>query len=128
MITGIPAGQYAEVQERVWPFLERLEKHDKDGMTAAEYEIGIKARDYQLWVLGDWEAICLTRVTRKAVRLEWVVGRNRHKWQNELDDALRQWGRKLGKERLIVLARPGWAKLARERGFREMQRAYEARL
>lgn len=128
MIRGVPAIEYPEVREMVWPHLLRIERHDKDGMTAGEYEQGILSRDYQLWSLNDFEAICLSKLTRKAVRLEWVVGHNRHKWQNELDSELRQWGRALGKERLIVMARPGWAKLAKERGFREMQRAYEARL
>lgn len=127
-VDGIPAARLPDVIETVRPFLNRLERHDKDGMTAGEYEAEIFERRMQLWRLGDWEAIALTRITREAVRLEWVVGKNRTVWQDVLDEELRKWGRSLGKKRLIVMARPGWASLAKKRGFRELQRAYEARL
>lgn len=125
MIVGVPAAEYAARDQEFRPFLERIERHDKDGITADEYSQLILNRDYQLWDLSG-EAIALTKVTWNAVRLEWVVGKNRHKWQEDLDDVLRQWGRSLGKKRLIVLARPGWAKLADKLGYKEIQRAYEA--
>lgn len=128
MIKGIPADQYQSVAEKVEPLLDRLATHDKDGMTAEEYKGEIIDRNLQLWVLGDFEAIAITKITREAVRLEWVVGRNRHKWQDLLDVELRRWGRSLGKKRFLVLARPGWARLAKKRGFREIQRAYEVTL
>ena len=128
MVEGIPAAQFDEHAARIRPHLERIERHDKDGVTAAEYEREIWARNLQVWSLGDFEAIAITRVTRDAVRLEWVVGRNRHHWQDQLDTELRIWGKALGKKRFLVLARPGWAALAKKRGFRERQRAYEVRL
>lgn len=128
MVDGIPAADFDLHAETIRPFLERLAGHDKDGMTAAEYEAEIRDRTYQIWRLGDWEAIALTQLTREAVRLIWVVGRNRAMWQDKLDEELRAWGRALGKKRMIVSARPGWAKLAKERGFKELQRVYEAKL
>ena len=128
MIRGIPASDYPAVEAKVWPFLARIQRHDKDGITAQDYHQMIVNRERQLWVLGDWEAIALTLITPEAVRLEWVVGKNRHKWQDVLDDELRKWGKALGKKRLLVMARPGWAKLAKERGYREMQRAFEVKL
>lgn len=127
-IEGIPAARFNDVADFVRPLLKRIERHDKDGETAEEYEARILSKGLQLWRLGDWEAIALTCVTREAIRLEWVVGKNRHSWQNVLDNELRRWGRALGKKRLIVMARPGWAKLAKERGFKELQRTYEAKL
>lgn len=127
-VEGVPAADFFEVADIVRPFFARLERHDKDGMTAQEYEAEILDRRLQLWRLGDWEAIAITKVTREAVRLEWVVGKNRNHWQDMLDEELRKWGRAMGKKRLIVLARPGWASLAKRRGFRELQRAYEVGL
>lgn len=127
-VEGIPAAILPDVLHIVRPFLQRLERHDKDGKTWPEYEAQILNREAQLWRLGDWEAIAITKVTREAVRLEWVVGKNRRIWQDALDEVLRDWGRTLGKKRLIVLARPGWAALAKKRGFKELQRAYEAKL
>lgn len=127
MVNGIPASEYGLHRHWIVPHLETIARHDKDGMTAPEYEDGIVNREYQVWALGEQEGICLTRVMRNSVRLEWVAGRNRKKWQKALDDALREWTRALGKKRLIVMARPGWAALAKELGYREFQRGYEVR-
>lgn len=127
-VNGIAEKFYFSNRLWVYPHLEEVARHDKDGMTAEEYERNILDRHYQLWELGERDGICLTRVTRDAVRLEWVAGRDRKKWQGDLDRALRDWARALGKVRVIVLARPGWAKLAEELGYREFQRGYEVRL
>ena len=127
-VNGIPLAEYAAHRDWVWPFLLEIERHDKDGQSAREYEEQIQARDLQVWALGEREGVCLTRVTREAVRLEWVAGKNRNRWQKDLDRALRDWARALGVKRLIVLARPGWASLAKELGYREFQRGYEVRL
>lgn len=128
MVRGVPEAEYFNNQRWVLPHLETVARHDKDGQTAAEYEQEILNRCLQLWELGEHDGIALTRVTRDAVRLEWVAGVNRTKWQHQLDEEIRKWGRALGKNRLIIHARPGWAKLASELGYREFQRVYEAKL
>lgn len=128
MVEGITAQQYPMLRDKIWPHLERLERHDKDGQTAEEYEEKILARDLQVWSLNEFEAIAVTTVSRDAVRLEWVVGRNRHNWQEDLDKALRSWATHLGKKRILVTARPGWASFAKKTGYREAYRTYEAKL
>ena len=127
MIRGVLAAEFESRQSEFMPHLERAARHDRFGETAEEIADGILSRRYQLWELGEY-GIALTIVHRDAVQLLWAVGRDRHEWQDHLDNALRQWAQALGKPRLIVIARPGWAKLAKSLGYKEVQRTYEVRL
>ena len=81
MIWTIPADQYAEHRDSIRPLLERFEERDLDGTTADDLEREILAREAQLWVVGQFAGICLTRVTRESVRLDRYAGDNGH-WRD----------------------------------------------
>lgn len=128
MVEGILIAELPQFAGQIRAHLNRIARHDKYEKTAAEYEAEIMAGKIQVWSLSNFEAMALTSVQRSCVKLEWVVGHNRHKWQEALDAELRAWANHLGKPRLIVNARPGWARLAKKLGYREMQRVYEVAL
>ena len=118
MIRGILSTDFMSVREKVRPFIENIASRDLDGTTADEIEKDILQRNSQLWVINDFQAICLTHVTREAVRVEAAVGTNRRAWQSELDEHLREWAKRLGKKRVVGLVRPGWYKWAKTQGYR----------
>ena len=127
-VNGVAAADFPSVRERVRPFLENFASRDLDGRTADDFEKAITDRDQQLWVINDFQAVALTQVTTRAVRLTQCAGVRRHEWQNELDDTIRSWGRRLGKEWAVIEGRPGWSKAARARGYRERHREMAVKL
>lgn len=124
MIVGIPSRELGLVQDQVWPFLENFAERSLGRVTAEGLFEAIRVRDRQLWVLGDWQAVVLTSVGRESVTIEHCAGTDREDWQQEVDETICAWARSLGKRRVFSLARPGWAKYARERGFREIHREW----
>lgn len=118
MIEGILSTEFFRVRDQVRPFLESIAKRDLDGTTVEEMEMEFLNKTNQLWVINNFQAICVTRVTREAVRVEAATGVNRRAWQGELDDHLREWAKALGKKRVVGLVRPGWYKWAKTQGYR----------
>ena len=127
-VSGVRATDFPAVQARVRPFLEDFAAHDMDGRTADEFEAAIAERAQQLWVINDFQAVALTQVTGGAVRITQCAGERRLEWQDALDDTIREWGRRLGKEWVVITGRPGWSKAAKARGYREIHREMAVRL
>lgn len=112
---------YAD-RDRLRPFFENFAAREHDHTIAAEYEADLLSGLRQAWVINDFQAVCLTKLTTDCVRITHCAGLRRHDWQEELDDVLRQWARALGKKRIVALVRPGWAKFGRSRGYKEAHR------
>lgn len=110
------------VIDRVWPFLENFAERSPFGDTAEDYAASIRERDAQLWVIGDFQAVALTRVHREAVQITHCAGENREQWQEAFDDEIRQWAQALGKPRIVATVRPGWSRWGKSRGYRELHR------
>lgn len=121
-VKGIPSADFWNVRDRVWPFLENFASRDPDGMLAEEMAGEIMDRKTQLWVIGDFQAVAITRVTRLAVRIERAAGVRRHEWQELFDAEIRAWARALGKKRVIGTVRPGWAPFGKKQGYVEKHR------
>jgi hypothetical protein len=125
-LRGIPADDVDLDQLRPW--LLHFEARSHGTTTARALEWAILGRDRQLWVCGDWQAVVLTSVHPDAVRIDFCAGRRREDWQQSVDEVIGAWARSLGKTYVISLARPGWAKYARERGYREIHREFAKRI
>lgn len=122
MISGVPASDYPLLRARVLPFLENFASRDLDGFTVTDFEADILSRERQVWSIRDFQALALTCLTPKAVRITHCAGVRRHEWQEAFDEEIRDWARSLGKVRVIGTVRPGWARFGKERGYREMHR------
>lgn len=122
MIRGVPAAIYGDHRGEAWPYLLHFASRDLDGMTAHDLEMGIIARQRQLWSINDWQAVALTMLTDEAVRITHCAGRGRKDWQEAFDDEMQAWARALGKRRVVALVRPGWARFGKARGYREAHR------
>lgn len=128
MIYSVPVEDYPALAPRIWPFLKGFEDRDLDGATARDMEEEILARRVQVWVIGDFKALALTRVTRDAVRIDRCAGKDRGEWQGALLDMMKGWASDLGKRRVISLMRPGWSGFAKQVGARERHREYTLEL
>lgn len=118
MIEGVALGDFDKVRDSVRGYLEGVAARDLDGATVDDIERDIITGRSQLWLINEGQAICLTCITKEAVRVEAAVGSKRREWQEELDDHLKNWAKALGKKRVVGLVRPGWYKWAKTQGYR----------
>jgi hypothetical protein len=121
-VKGVPQSDIPAAMPHIRPFLENFAKRDLDGATAEDYEAEVLRGAYQVWNINDWQACALTRLTTEAVRITHCAGVDRRAWQESLEDTVKEWGRALGRKRVIGTVRPGWAKFAKKRGYREAHR------
>lgn len=124
MISGLPSTILPSVQKEIWPFLEGFADRSRERWTADSLWSALMECDKQAWMVGDWQAVCITSVTEYAIHIEACSGIRRHEWQEELDETLTAWAKELGKDRIFALARPGWAKYGNKRGYREIHREF----
>ena len=73
----------------------------------------IAQRHVQLWRIGDWDALAVTRYRdfpkRGVLCIEWLSGAGMSKWINDLVEALETFGRMMGCEKIeFTTPRKGW--------------------
>lgn len=119
---GIPADHWDNYAERVRPFLQHFAARSHGRWDASRLEGDILKRERQIWVFGDFQMCLMTHVEPEGIYLDACAGRQRGDWVDAVDEAMRDWAQKLGKKRIFSLCRPGWAREAKKRGFREIHR------
>lgn len=117
MIWGIHSSDIPEHAERLAPFLMNFAEKSHSRTTAVQLLDAIMAKDMQVYVAGDFKAVCLTSVHPEHVEINCCSGENRTEWQDKLEFHIAEWARFLGKKRVIMIARPGWQKWARGKGY-----------
>ena len=118
MIEGIPARLYPPVRHRCLPFLENFVARSMGRWTVEDLENDVLDSSRQLWRIGDFQALAMTALDAENVIIDAAAGVRRHEWQDELDRTLREWGKALGKRRIIAFVRRGWEPFGRSRGYR----------
>jgi hypothetical protein len=121
-LIGVPA---PDIDWRLlWPWLEGFAERSHGTTTADALAHEIDNQLRQLWVCGDWQAVVLTSVHPDAIKIDFCAGTERGDWQQSIDETVCAWARATGKRWVLSLARPGWTKYARERGYRETHREF----
>ena len=118
MITGVLAHEYAALRARFWPYLDGFASRSQGRVTADELDARIVGKEAQLWMAGDFAAVCMTSLGADHVSIDFCSGRERENWQDALVATIAAWGREQGKSWIIISGRPGWSKWARSRGYR----------
>lgn len=113
---------YWDIREQARPFLENFCDRSLDRWTLQTLERDIMERDRQLWNISDFQAVCLTSVGETWVAIDACAGVRRREWQEELEETIRSWAKRLGKRRIIAKVRPGWAPFGRQCGYKEKHR------
>ena len=117
MIWGVHSSDVPGYAERLAPFLMNFAEKSHARTTAVQLLDAIMARDMQVYVADDFKAVCLTSVHPDHVEINCCAGEDRTEWQDELEEHIAEWARFLGKKRVIMIARPGWQKWARGKGY-----------
>ena len=87
--------------------------------TALQLLDQIMSEHMQVYVVDDFKAVCLTTVHPDHIEINCCAGEDRTDWQDDLEAHIAEWARITGKERVIMIARPGWAKWAKGKGYRQ---------
>ena len=118
MIWGIHAADIPAYSDRIAPFLLNFAEKSHARTTALQLLDAIMARDMQVWVCGDFQAVCLTSVHPEHIEINCCAGVDREDWQDELEAHIAEWAAHLGKKRLIMITRPGWSRWAKTKGYK----------
>ncbi len=119
MIWGVLASDVPAYAERLAPFLLNFAEHSHKRATALQLLDQIMSEHMQVYVVDDFKAVCLTTVHPQHIEINCCAGEDRTDWQDDLEAHIAEWARITGKERVIMIARPGWAKWAKTRGYRQ---------
>lgn len=124
MITGIPSVQIPNEWERIRPFLENFAMRSHCRWTVDNLLMDLQNRQRQVWKVNDYQALFLTSIYPDSVHIDALSGKNRKDWQDDVLEAMEHWARALGKRHVISMARPGWHKFFKGKGYREIHREY----
>ena len=119
MIWGIHARDIPAYAERLAPFLLDFAAHSHARTTALQLLDAIMAEEMQTYVADDFKAVCLTTVHPEHIEINCCAGEDRTDWQDDLEAHITEWAKAMGKDRVIMIARPGWSKWAKTRGYRQ---------
>lgn len=119
MIWGLPVEQYDGLAVHVRPMIEKMSERSSGRWTAETLEWDLLSRDRQAWVVGRFQALCLTHVGPEHVGIDGCVGEGVNDWWDDLHAKIKEWAQSLGKKRIIVLARPGWYKFGKQLGYKQ---------
>ena len=119
MIWGVLASDVPAYAERLAPFLLNFAEHSHKRATALQLLDQIMSEHMQVYVVDDFKAGCLTTVHPEHIEINCCAGEDRTDWQDDLEAHIAEWAKATGKERVIMIARPGWAKWAKTRGYRQ---------
>ena len=119
-VRGVPASQIPLVWHCVEPILSRaILKHTDEDANAALLDL--MQEKSQLWVIGDFDAVCLTQINiRQTVKVLWiyyVAGDNLKDWIGELVKQLGAFAAFKGCTRLEFTGRLGWKRVLEKHGF-----------
>ena len=117
MIWGIHSSDIPGYAERLAPFLMNFAEKSHSRTTAVQLLDAIMAKDMQVYVADDFKAVCLTSVHPDHIEINCCAGEDRTEWQDELEAHIAEWARIKRKKRVIMIARPGWQKWARGKGY-----------
>lgn len=108
--------------DRLLPALESCAERSLGRFTVSGLIEDIFELKKQVYVLNDWQGVCITSCYEDYIYVHCAFGENSEEWRDELDDHLRAWAKATGKTRIFGLVRPGWSKWAKSRGYKELHR------
>ncbi|WP_299949073.1 hypothetical protein [uncultured Ruegeria sp.] len=124
MIRGVPAAEIPSLLDSLKPFIEKFASISRGRFTVKTLFQDIMERDRQVWVAGDFQAVCMTSIGLSSVNIDFCAGVRAREWQSDLEQEIRTWAISLGKKRIFVTGRRGWERFGKPLGYREIERNY----
>jgi hypothetical protein len=110
---------------KVEGFIEKAAKYTYGRYTTGNIYDLVKEGDYQLWVAFDGETFkgavvtnIITYPQRKLLGMQFCGGEELSIWKDPMLNLLKRFARDLGCEGIESTARPGWAKIFQNDGFK----------
>jgi len=129
MIRGVQADELWDVWPHVAVYFKSFEDRAGGDLTAGQLLEQIVKKTRQMWVAiidGKVKACALTQVMdppAETVVLDFCAGEGREDWRDDMVAEIEAWARHLGKRRVRIICRPGWAREIK--GYRETHRVIE---
>ena len=124
MIVGIPSNCIANEWPKLKPFFENFAKRSHGRWTAEGILDDVLNQRQQVFCVNNYQALVLTSVQKDSVNIDACAGAKRREWQDDVVDHMEEWAKALGKKYVISMARPGWSRFFKPRGFKEIHREF----
>lgn len=112
----------------IWPKVAHLVRPAIEYVDSGFSEDDIRNRlivaDMQLWVVGDYQAACVTQIVvypqHKVCLVVALGGDGMDEWFGELMDQVEDWARQMGCRYVEEYGRKGWLRVGKKRGYEEL--------
>lgn len=118
-VTGLQSHNVHLFGDQLWPFLEQFTENGR--YTVYDLFEQIANQDRQCWVIGNFRAVALTRVTNEQFKTCWIThlsGDGLSDWQDAFEE-IEAWARSIGCKRIEAVARPGYEKIGKKYGLKK---------
>lgn len=120
-LTRIPSGRVEDYWPHIAPPIQR--GADTLGLYNAAYvRPRLESGEWQAWVAGDFEAVCLTEIQKfdkaQVLIIRGLAGDGMDRWLHHLA-TIEKWGAERGCDRVRIVGRPGWERALKD--YRKVQ-------
>lgn len=122
VIVGVPS----TLIDEIWPLVDRMLleacERGRGKEIPDDIRLALNASDLQLWLLwdGTLRGLVVTEIVRHprktCCRIRFCVGRGRETWQHHIA-TIERWAKAQGCAAMELIARPGWSRLLKNRGY-----------
>jgi hypothetical protein len=124
-VSLVPAQYVDTCWSKVEGFVDKAAKYTYGRYTASNIYDMVKEDDYQLWVAFDGEVFKAAVVTnimvypqKKMLGMQFCGGEDMSSWINPMLALLKKFAKDMGCDGLESTARPGWAKIFKNDGYK----------
>lgn len=114
--SGVPSSEIEKVWPEVEPLVSRACALGHVDFTPEDVKKELIARDAQLWIVGDLDGVCVTRIEvrpeRKVAVLHLVAGNDLECWIG-FENVLCDWAKEQGCRVIEATGRLGWKFIAK---------------
>lgn len=121
MITPVPGYFVTAMWPRVVDLVRPAIEYFDSGFTEDDILKRLQVSDMQLWVVGEYEAACITQLIvypqHKTCLVVALGGDNMESWFDELMDRIETWAHEMGCKYVEEYGRKGWLRVGKKRGY-----------
>lgn len=136
LITGVLSQDIGDAWPYVANYLKEARERGFGGPTVPQIHSALLNEQMQLWVVHDGRgrvfAACITQILKEGDSLDCMLvavgGVGLQLWFDSGLEIIEEWAREKGVRSFRTVARKGWAKLAKSKGFKQTHCILEKRL
>lgn len=129
--SGVPSSEIEKVWPEVEPLVSRACALGHVDFTPDDVKKDLLSRDSQLWVFGDFDCVCVTRIEsrpeNKVAILYLVAGDGIEVWK-DFEPTFCAWAKEQGCSVGESIGRLGWKLIAKEFGWKPVTMTFRKEL